>query len=181
MIIEVPRAEAVAYQHCLETYASETNKLAATWLRFTVSDWDFRMHPKSSSVGEILKHQLLSERRFFAEFLALPEPPAAVILPEEQTPQAYAARAVELASYRLPQLAAWREGDWLKAGLFFDVQRERIWIFWRRVLHTAHHRTQLTLYLRSLNRDVPSIYGPSADETWAGADPTTSVEAAERP
>jgi len=48
------------------------------------------------------------------------------------------------------------------------------------VLHTAHHRTQLTVYLRLLGKAVPATYGPTADVTWAGADPTLSVEAAQR-
>jgi hypothetical protein len=39
---------------------------------------------------------------------------------------------------------------------FFDVERERIWVFWRRVLHIAHHRTQLTVYLRLLIAKCPS-------------------------
>jgi uncharacterized damage-inducible protein DinB len=30
--------------------------------------------------------------------------------------------------------------------------------------HLAHHRGQLTVYLRLLNVPVPSIYGPSADD-----------------
>ena len=30
--------------------------------------------------------------------------------------------------------------------------------------HAYHHRGQLSVYLRLLNVDVPSIYGPSADE-----------------
>ena len=30
--------------------------------------------------------------------------------------------------------------------------------------HLAHHRGQLTVYLRLLEASVPSIYGPSADE-----------------
>lgn len=30
--------------------------------------------------------------------------------------------------------------------------------------HLAHHRGQLTVYLRLLEKPVPSIYGPSADE-----------------
>jgi hypothetical protein len=91
----IPRAAAPAFQHCLDTYASETNKLTATWLRFNAEDWGFRIDPKASSVGEILKHQLLSERRFFAEFLALSEPPAAELLPALSSPQAYSARALE--------------------------------------------------------------------------------------
>ena len=30
--------------------------------------------------------------------------------------------------------------------------------------HMAHHRGQLTVYLRLLEEKVPAIYGPSADE-----------------
>lgn len=30
--------------------------------------------------------------------------------------------------------------------------------------HLAHHRGQLTVYLRLLDRIVPAVYGPSADE-----------------
>jgi uncharacterized damage-inducible protein DinB len=30
--------------------------------------------------------------------------------------------------------------------------------------HLAHHRGQLTVYLRLVDSKVPAIYGPSADE-----------------
>jgi hypothetical protein len=87
---------------------------------------------------------------------------------------------LELARPRLTFLATQNESWWLKRVPFFDVERERIWIFWRRVLHTAHHRTQLTLYLRLLGKPVPPTYGPTADFTWGGADPTQNVDAAMR-
>ncbi len=32
------------------------------------------------------------------------------------------------------------------------------------ITHLAHHRGQLTVYLRLLDASVPAIYGPSADE-----------------
>lgn len=32
-------------------------------------------------------------------------------------------------------------------------------------MHLAHHRGQLTVYLRLSNAPVPAIYGPSADDT----------------
>jgi uncharacterized damage-inducible protein DinB len=63
---------------------------------------------------------------------------------------------------------------------FFDVERSREWVFWRRILHSAHHRTQLAVYLRLLDRPVPPIYGPTADVSWEGADPTRTVDAARR-
>jgi hypothetical protein len=87
---------------------------------------------------------------------------------------------VELSRARLHFLAKQSEDWWLTVGPFFDVQRERIWIFWRRVLHTAHHRAQLGVYLRMLDKSVPSIYGPTADVRWEGADPTNTVAAASR-
>jgi uncharacterized damage-inducible protein DinB len=31
-------------------------------------------------------------------------------------------------------------------------------------MHLAHHRAQLTVYLRLNNIAVPALYGPSADE-----------------
>jgi len=176
----VPRSDSPAFQYLLDTYAGETNKVVSVWREFSAADLDYRPHPRASTVGEILKHQLLSERRFFGEFLGTPEPPPADVLPATVTPEIYADRLVELARPRLPFFARQPAAWWSARVPFFDVERERIWIFWRRVLHTAHHRTQLTVYLRILDRNVPATYGPTADVTWQGADPTHSVEAAGR-
>jgi uncharacterized damage-inducible protein DinB len=177
---EIPKAALPFTQHLLDTYASETNKVAAVWSCFGDADLGFRPHPRSSSVLEVLKHQLLSERRFFAEFLGLPEPAAGAVLPQEQTVAAHRQRLVELARPRLGGLAPQGEAWWLEVVPFFDVTRQRIWIFWRRVLHTAHHRTQLSVCLRLLGRPVPATYGPTADVSWDGADPTRTVDAAAR-
>jgi len=175
-IATVPPSCVPLLQHALDTYASETNKVYATWREFSDSDLGFRPHARSSSVEEILKHQLLSERRFFAEFLGLPEPPATAVLPSGNTVESYAARFIELAAPRLPYLAERDEAWWMEPARFFDTTRQRAWIFWRRVLHTSHHRTQLTVYLRLLDKPVPSTYGPTADVTWEGATPTLRVE-----
>jgi uncharacterized damage-inducible protein DinB len=169
---DVPRAVAPVFQHIVDTYASETNKTASVWRSFAPADLDWRPHPRSMTVQELMKHQLLSERRFFADFVGTAELTAAEVLPSESTIEAFTDRLIELAAARLPWLSGFTERDWLTTTTFFDVQRERIWVFWRRVLHSAHHRTQLTVYLRLLNRPVPSVYGPTADVTWSGADPT---------
>jgi uncharacterized damage-inducible protein DinB len=176
----IPPAAGPLFQHVLDTYAGESNKVIAVWRGFRDDDLAFRPHSRSSSVAEILKHQLLSERRFFGEFLAAPEPPPDAVLPAPPTVAAYCDRMAELALPRLDFLAGRDQAWWLERVKFFDVERERIWIFWRRVLHTAHHRTQLTVYLRLLDRPVPATYGPTADVTWTGADPTNTTEAAGR-
>jgi uncharacterized damage-inducible protein DinB len=177
---DIPEARDPLFQHMLDTYASETNKVVTTWRGFTGADLAYRPHPKSSSVLEILRHQLLSERRFFGEFLGSPEPRAELVLPTEGGVEGFCQRMKGLAVARLAFLAARDREWWLESASFFGQERERIWIFWRRVLHTSHHRTQLTVYLRLLDRPVPSTYGPTADVTWTGADPTNTVAAAAR-
>jgi uncharacterized damage-inducible protein DinB len=178
---EVPRAAQPIFQHLLDTYASETSKVVTVWRQFSPADMSFKSADRSSTVLDIMKHQLLSERRFFAEFIGLRgEPEAAAVLPQELTPTAFCRRDEELCKARLPRLAEGDEPWWLELVPFFDVRRQRIWVFWRRVLHTAHHRTQLSAYLRLLGKPVPPSYGPTADVSWQGADPTRSVEAGER-
>jgi uncharacterized damage-inducible protein DinB len=178
--VEAVTASFPEYQHVIDTYRSETAKTASVWRAFAAVDLEYKPHPKSSSVRDILRHQLLSERRFFAEFLGLSEPAPTDVLPRENSVPAYAARLEELAAPRSGFLAAQTPSWWLEEVPFFEVRRQRIWIFWRRVLHTAHHRTQLTVYLRLLDLPVPSTYGPTADVTWQGADPTLNVDAAGR-
>lgn len=176
----IPRAADAAYQHVVDTYVSETNKVVSVWHQFSDDDLAFRPHPRSTNVGEILKHQLLSERRFFGEFVGVKEPAPSDVMPHVLTVTSAIERLGELVLARLPQIAEQRTEWWLQRVPFFEVERERIWVFWRRVLHTAHHRTQLTVYLRMLDRVVPPTYGPTADVKWDGADPTNSVSAAGR-
>ena len=176
----IPRAHTPLLQHVVDTYASEINKVVSVWMAFTDADLAYRPHARSTTVEENFKHQLLSERRFFGELLSLSEPAAGEIAATTRTVHGYRDRLISLAAPRLTALATAEPGWWLQRVPFFDVERERLWIFWRRVLHTAHHRTQLTVYLRLLDRPVPAVYGPTADVSWTGADPTHSVDAASR-
>src|SRR5450631_3864769 len=70
----VPRAAHPVFQHLLDIYAGETSKVDTVWECFADADLAYRIHPKSSTVQDVMKHQLLSERRFFGEFLGSTEP-----------------------------------------------------------------------------------------------------------
>jgi uncharacterized damage-inducible protein DinB len=181
---DVPRAAESAYQHALDTYASETNKTASMWRAIPEHLLGFSPHPKCNPLRTILTHQILSERRFFAQFVGTQEPPVERLLPAGESPTAaeYVDRYVALARVRLPQFAAATAAWWLEERPFFGgLTRQRIWIFWRRVLHTCHHRTQVQTWLRLGGAEfVPAIYGPSTDVTWSEADPTYSLAAANR-
>jgi len=181
---DVPVAADPVFQHLVTTYASETNKTVSMWRAIPDVLVNFKPHEKTNTIRAILAHQLLSERRFFAQFVGLDEPPATELLPPGDAPavSAYIDKYLWLANARLPQLASASAEWWLEERTFFGgLQRQRIWSFWRRILHTCHHRTQVQAWLRMANAPlVPTIYGPSGDVSWEDADPTTTVEAADR-
>src|SRR5262245_59072076 len=99
---DVPQAVEPVFQHVVTTYASETNKTASVWRAVPDDLLDFRPHEKTNTVRTILVHQLLSERRFFAEFAGLEEPAVEELLPPGEKPgvQAYLERYVGLARRR---------------------------------------------------------------------------------
>jgi uncharacterized damage-inducible protein DinB len=181
---DVPRAVEPLFQHVLQTYASESNKTASVWRAVPDALLDFRPHEKTNPIRTIFVHQLLSERRFFAQFVGTEEPPVEELLPAGEKPAvgAYVEKYVGLVKRRLPQLADGTAAWWLEGRPFFaGLRRERIWVFWRRVLHTCHHRTQVQTWLRLAGHEpVPAIYGPSGDVKGDEADPTYSPEAARR-
>ena len=171
---EIPGAFAPEFDHLVQTYVSETNKTASMWKAIPEELIDFSPHEKTNTIRTILKHQLLSERRFFFEFVGLQEPPVDDLLPQDADAEVdvYIERYVKFARLRIPQIAEAKKEWWLEEQEFFGYQRQRIWTFWRRVLHTCHHRTQVQAWLRLAGAHVPTIYGPSGDVSWDGATPT---------
>jgi uncharacterized damage-inducible protein DinB len=181
---EIPAAGEPQWQHAVDTYVSESNKTASMWRAVPDNCLDFRPHEKVNTIRTILVHQLLSERRFFGQFVGTTEPPVDELLPPGEQPPtaAYLDKYIWLCKLRLPQLAAGTTDWWLAPRPFFGgLTRQRIWVFWRRVLHTCHHRTQIQTWLRLAGQHTPAIYGPSGDVTWTDADPTYSLAAANRP
>src|SRR5579862_1886420 len=88
---EVPPAVEPVFQHVVITYASEVNKTASVWRAVPDDLLDFKPHNKVNSIRTIFNHQLLSERRFFAQFARLDEPAVEELLPSGEKPgvQAY--------------------------------------------------------------------------------------------
>src|SRR5258707_7123106 len=109
---QVPRATDPVFQHLLDTYASETSKVVSLWRQFAPEDMAFKAAERSATVLEIMKHQLLSERRFFAEFIGLGgEPEAAALLPQDLTPEGFWRRHQELRTPPLARMAD-RDREW---------------------------------------------------------------------
>ena len=78
---EIPSAVEPVFQHVVTTYASETNKTVSMWRAVPDDLLDFKPHEKTNPFRTILVHQLLSERRFFGQFVGTQEPPFEELLP----------------------------------------------------------------------------------------------------
>ena len=72
---DVPQAADPLFQHLVVTYASETNKTASMWKAIPDNLLYYKPHEKVNTIRAILVHQILSERRFFAQFVGTKEPP----------------------------------------------------------------------------------------------------------
>src|SRR5262245_25310182 len=118
---EIPPTVEPVFEHALTTYVSEANKTVSVWRAVPDRLLDFKPHEKTNSIRTILIHQLLSERRFFAQFIGTHEPAVDELLPAGEQPsvQAYTDKYVWLVTKRLPQLAAGTTAWWLEERQFF--------------------------------------------------------------
>src|SRR5262245_30173313 len=100
----VPAPAQPLFRPPVGTYARETNKTASVWRAVPDRLLDFRPHEKVNTIRTIFVHQLLSERRFFAQFVGTDEPPVEELLPAGDRPLVadYLAKYVGLARRRLP-------------------------------------------------------------------------------
>jgi hypothetical protein len=101
---EIPVAAEPVFQHLLTTYVSEANKTASVWKAVPEDRLDFRPHEGANTIRTIFQHQLLSERRFFGQFVGTTEPPVEELLPAGEQPgvEAYLSKYVWLCKLRLP-------------------------------------------------------------------------------
>jgi hypothetical protein len=84
-------------------------------------------------------------------------------LPADESKMSFLEHYAAMSAERLAQLES-KPDEWFEAETgFFDVRRSRAWVLTRRFTHSAHHRGQLTVYLRVWGQSLYSTYGPTAD------------------
>lgn len=149
------------YGFLVDTYATERIKTLSVWSHFTDADLAFRPEPRARTPLEQMVHQCVSEDTWMRQMLGIDVglPP----LPEREERLRFLEHYAEASGRRLERLAR-EPADWFAAETrFFEVPRSRAWVLTRRIAHSAHHRGQLTAYLRLLGRALYSTYGPTAD------------------
>jgi uncharacterized damage-inducible protein DinB len=149
------------YTFLTETYATERQKILGAWAMFRDDELTWRPQVRARSVHEQMVHQCVSEDYWMKNFLGidLSEPPLPVVEMRLEFIKKYADSSLR----RLEKLNIMPD-SWFEENVrFFDVVRSRAWILVRRVAHSAHHRGQLSTYLRILGHQLYSTYGPTAD------------------
>src|SRR5512135_298780 len=145
----------------VQSYDSERLKTLAVWSCFADADLRFRPAERARTPLEHMVHQCFSEDTWMRTMLGVDVGRPA--LPQEESRLAFLRHYAECSAARRDILAAQSSAWWGEETAFFDVRRARAWVFVRRLTHSAHHRGQLTVYLRLLGRPLYSVYGPTAD------------------
>jgi uncharacterized damage-inducible protein DinB len=149
------------FQFLVDTYSTERLKTLSVWSQIPDERLRFRPEPRARSPLEHMVHQCLSEDAWMRTMLDIGI--AGSPLPSLETRLAFLERYAACSAERLVQLSRqpdhWFEGD----TKFFEVVRSRAWVLTRRFTHSAHHRGQLTVYLRLWGQALYSTYGPTAD------------------
>lgn len=150
-----------AFDFMLETYATERIKTLSVWSQFGDDEMEFRPAPPSRTPHEQMVHQCMSEHLWMTNMLGINTD--LTPLPAEENRFDFMHHYAAASEQRLRQMhekpAKWFE----ETTSFFDVQRTKSWVLLRRLTHSAHHRAQLTVYLRLLGKPLYSTYGPTAD------------------
>lgn len=149
------------YDFLIQTYETERLKTLSVWSQIPDDRMAYRPEPRARTPLEHMVHQSISEDTWMRTMLGIAVAGPAV--PEEETRLAFLAHYAARSGERLAVLAR-QNDEWFEGStVFFDVVRTRAWVLTRRFTHSAHHRGQLTAYLRVWGRELYSTYGPTAD------------------
>ncbi len=149
------------YDFLIETYRTERLKTLSVWSQVPDDRMSFRPEPRARTPHEQMVHQCVSEDTWMRNMLGIGVSLPA--LPAEESRRSFLEHYAAASGERLAQLQQKLETWFEQETTFFDVRRTRAWVLTRRLMHSAHHRGQLTSYLRLWGQPLYSTYGPSAD------------------
>ena len=149
------------FDFLVDSYRTERLKTLSVWSQVPDDRMEFRPEPRARTPREHMVHQCVSEDTWMKNMLGITvsRPP----LPAEETRLRFLEHYAAVSAERLAEIERKPDAWFAEETRFFDVARSRAWVFTRRLTHSAHHRGQLTVYLRAWGQALYSTYGPSAD------------------
>ena len=147
---------------------------------------DYRPHPRSRSAGELVA-LLVSSQQSCIELCKSRESMYSGLRWRE--PASFGARDEMISTYERDHASlaiqlqtvdsSWDHPAWLLEG---EGKEEIVLkstaggLLWIALFDSVHHRGQLSTYIRPMGGKVPSIYGPSADESAARTEEGTTTK-----
>jgi uncharacterized damage-inducible protein DinB len=150
-----------AYDFLIDTYRTERLKILGVWSQVPDHRMNFRPEARARSPLEHMVHQCLSEEAWMTTMLGIASPRPA--LPAVERRASFIEHYAAVSDERLEALSSKSDVWFAETTTFFDARRSRAWVLTRRIAHSAHHRGQLTVYLRLWGQSLYSTYGPTAD------------------
>jgi uncharacterized damage-inducible protein DinB len=138
-------------------------------------DFTWKPHPKSMSLGRLAGHVAetagdwaistlkLDKLEFPADHKFEPYIPASTGAMLEKFDKQIGEAKTALAAFAPEK---WDQNWKFVFGgqAWIDDSKYRVWRIWV-INHLIHHRAQLGVFLRLLDKPIPGTYGPSADES----------------
>jgi len=130
---------------------------------------DYRPDPCAKSANELLRHIAAADNFFLRSVIDGVFVPGSVTIPENaRTPQEVAGWYEQAYAANFEAVAKLPGEHLIKMVDFRGLFQKPAFIFIQfGMLHTVHHRGQLSTYLRPMGSKVPVIYGESYDSAEA--------------
>jgi uncharacterized damage-inducible protein DinB len=155
-------------------YDHETAKTRKIFEAIPVDvDFTYKPHPKSMSLGRLAGHICETSGQWAKSTLTKDK--VEMVAGEKYEPYVPASRDALLSKFGTEiaeaktalssfSPAKWDDNWKFVAGgqTYIDDSKYEVWRTWV-ISHMVHHRAQLGVYLRLLDKPLPGTYGPSAD------------------
>lgn len=130
---------------------------------------DYRPDPHAKSANELLRHIAAADNLFLKTVIDGAFVPGSVKVPEDvKTPQDIVEWYEREYAKNLDEVSKLSGEQLIKTVDFRGAFQRPAWFFLQMgLVHTVHHRGQLSTYLRPIGGKVPAIYGESYDSAEA--------------
>lgn len=169
MISISPEQAAFLLQYQLPSVKNEHRTTAAVIAAIPTTNAEYRPDPQARSAAELAWHIAAAEQRFYRgiidgafDFNNIPRPeggitPANILRWYDESFSRNFAELTRLTGEQAAKIIDFRGLFQLPAVAYLDFT----------LRHAAHHRGQLSTYLRAMGGKVPAIYGESYDSSEA--------------
>jgi uncharacterized damage-inducible protein DinB len=163
------QAQVIVQNYLLPIIKNESRTTRAVLAALPGEKLDYRPDPHAKSAKELLRHIASAENLFLKSVIEGAFVPGSVKVPEELTTPAEVAEWYGNECAKNFEAISHLSGEQLVRTVDFRGLFQRpAWMFLENgLVHTVHHRGQLSTYLRPMGGKVPAIYGESYDSAEA--------------